>query len=375
VTGVRFETLREVRDFEALGGDWDSLVREMPRPSPFLLHGWLLAWWAEYHTYGDLAVEAAFDGDRLIGAIPVYVDKRYPLRVARFLGGPDTALADVLVDPAAGAEVVQGLAQRLIGGSQHLVTLAGIPLTSRLATVLRPAFTVVERFEAPVLDLSDGWEDAYRRKTNARRRNLHSRRRKQLAALGRLEVSLARTETALDEALTDAFRLHRLRWRGRADRSLFGDARGQAFHRAALRAVARQDVARIITLKLDGRPIAFHYYFVLDRIMYVHRLAFDPAFARFSPGLVNTLDALEAAAAEGVTRVEYLGGGERYKLELADSIEPLGEGIGLASNPVAAALVSVRTRLIELRSHLKRNPRVRRTYLRAVAIVRGRVSR
>jgi CelD/BcsL family acetyltransferase involved in cellulose biosynthesis len=142
-----------------------------------------------------------------------------------------------------------------------------------------------------------------------------------------------------------------------------------------LRAVAGQDVARILTLKLDGRPVAFHYYFILDRIMYVHRLAFDPAFARFSPGLVNTLDALEAAGAEGVTRVEYLGGGERYKLELADSIEPLGEGIGLASNAAAAALVSVRTRIIELRRQLKRNPRVRRGYLRAVAIVRGRGSR
>ena len=30
--------------------------------------------------------------------------------------------------------------------------------------------------------------------------------------------------------------------------------------------------------------------------MYVHRLAFDPAFARYSPGLVNTLDTIEAAA-------------------------------------------------------------------------------
>jgi CelD/BcsL family acetyltransferase involved in cellulose biosynthesis len=371
VTPVGFETLRGARDFEALGGDWDSLVRGMPRPSPFLLHGWLRAWWAEYHTYGDLAVEAAFDGDRLVGAIPVYVDKRLPLRVARFLGGPDTALADVLVDPEAGAEVVEGLAQRLIGGTQHLVTLAGMPLGSRLATALRPAFTVVERVEAPVLDLSAGWEEVYRRKTNARRRNLHGRRRKQLAALGKVEVELARSEAALDEALTDAFRLHRLRWRGRADRSLFGDRRGQDFHRAALRAIAGQDVARILTLKLDGRPIAFHYYFVLGKVMYVHRLAFDPAFARFSPGLVNTLDALEAAAAEGVTRVEYLGGGERYKLELSDSIDPLGEGIGLASNPLAAVLVSVRTRVIELRRQLKRNPHVRRAYLKAVAIGRG----
>jgi CelD/BcsL family acetyltransferase involved in cellulose biosynthesis len=368
---VRYETLRDLRDFAAVAPDWDRLVHAMPRPSPFLLHGWLLAWWSEYQRYGELAVEAAFDEEGLVGAIPVYVDTRYPIRVARFLGGPDTALADVLTDPRADAGLVDELAARLRDGSQHIVTLAGMPLESKLAAALQPTLKVVERVEAPVLDLSGGWEAAYRRKTNARRRNLHSRRRKQLAALGRLEIVLARTETELDRALTDAFQLHRLRWRGRADRSLFGDIRGQVFHRAALRAIAPQDVARILTLKLDGRPIAFHYYFVIGKTMCVHRLAFDPAFARFSPGLVNTLLAIEAAAAEGVTRVEYLGGGERYKLEFADGVEPLGEGIGLPSNLAAAALVKARTHAIQLRRQLKRNPRVRRFYLTAVGRARG----
>ena len=36
--------------------------------------------------------------------------------------------------------------------------------------------------------------------------------------------------------------------------------------------------------------------------MYVHRLGFDPAYARYSPGLVNTLDTIETAAAEGLER-------------------------------------------------------------------------
>jgi CelD/BcsL family acetyltransferase involved in cellulose biosynthesis len=368
---MRYETLRDSRDFAELAPDWDRLVRAMPRPSPFLLHGWLQAWWAEYRSFGELAVEGAFDEGRLVGAIPVYVDTRFPLRLVRFLGGSDTALADVLVAPDANARVVDELAARLRNGSQHMAALAGMPLESRLAAALQPSFTVVERVEAPVLDLSDGWEDAYRRKTNAKRRNLHNRRRKQLAALGELQVVLATNATELDDALTDAFRLHGLRWQGRADRSLFGDRRGQAFHRAALRAVAAQDVARILTLKLNGKAIAFHYYFVLGKTMYVHRLAFDPAFARFSPGLINTLDALEAAAGEGVTRVEYLGGGERYKLELADRVEPLGEGIGLASNTVATVLVTARTQVIRLRRQLKRNPRVRRAYLGVVGRVRG----
>ena len=142
---------------------------------------------------------------------------------------------------------------------------------------------------------------------------------------------MAREPDELAAALEDAFRLHALRWEGRPDGSGFATETGKRFQRAALRRLCEIDVARIVTTRLDGRAIAFHYWFALEGRMYVHRLAFDPALARCSPGLVNTLDAIAAAAGEGLTRVEFLGGGERYKLELADAPEPLMDGFAVAS--------------------------------------------
>ena len=64
------------------------------------------------------------------------------------------------------------------------------------------------------------------------------------------------------------------------------------FNRAALRGLAELDASRIVSLLVDGRTIAFSWYFVLGERVYLHRLAFDPAFARCSPGLVNALDSL-----------------------------------------------------------------------------------
>src|SRR5437899_952640 len=84
---------------------------------------------------------------------------------------------------------------------------------------------------------------------------------------------------------------------------------------SATAALAEMDIPRIVTLELDGRPIAFHYYLAFSGTMYVHRLAFDPELARLSPGLLTTLEALKVASEEGLGRVEYLGGDERYKLE------------------------------------------------------------
>ena len=40
-----FETLDSLEALESLAGEWDDLVRGMRRPSPFLLHGWVVEWW------------------------------------------------------------------------------------------------------------------------------------------------------------------------------------------------------------------------------------------------------------------------------------------------------------------------------------------
>jgi CelD/BcsL family acetyltransferase involved in cellulose biosynthesis len=127
-------------------------------------------------------------------------------------------------------------------------------------------------------------------------------------------------------------------------------------------ALADIDVPRIVTHKVDGRAIAFHYYFALQGRMYLHRVAFDPAFARFSPGLLNILDTLEIGAAEGLTHVEFLGGAERYKLELADRMEPLYLGLGLANSAVGGAVVAARTGWLRSRERLKRSAMARRIY-------------
>src|SRR5439155_20106749 len=154
---------------------------------------------------------------------------------------------------------------------------------------------------------------------------------RQLGELGELQFRVARTADELRPALEHAFTLHELRWAGRPDGSGFATPTGKRFHREAIVALAELDIPRIVTLELDSRPIAFHYYLAFCGTMYVHRLAFDPELARLSPGVLTTLEALRVAGDEGLRRVEYLGGDERYKLELSDRVEPLYQGLGMAA--------------------------------------------
>jgi CelD/BcsL family acetyltransferase involved in cellulose biosynthesis len=154
------ETVSSGDDFERLAGEWDELVRAMPRPSPFLLHGWLAEWWRHYGAGAQLAVHIARHDGRLVGALPLVVRRRSGVRVATFMGGRQSVLPDVLLAPGADGDVSKQLARALVDGACDVVDLHGLPAESRIAAALGPRLDVMERIEAPVLDLTGGWAPA-----------------------------------------------------------------------------------------------------------------------------------------------------------------------------------------------------------------------
>jgi CelD/BcsL family acetyltransferase involved in cellulose biosynthesis len=372
---LRFETITSEREFARLDGDWNRLVRAMPRPSPFLLHGWLLEWLRHYGDGCSLVVQAAFRGEELVGALPLVGFTRRGLRVLTFAGARQSALADALIADGEGPQLVEALVDRVRASEHDYADLFGLSDAGLLAG-LRGArgLRLFQRVEAPVLDLSEDWEATYRAKTTSKKRSHHRHRRRQLAELGTVETSVARTFAELEPALEEAFRLHALRWQNRPDGSGFVTSTGKRFNRAALAAIAELDAARIVSLKVDGRTIAFNWYFLLERRAYLHRMAFDPDFGRCSPGLVNALDTFEAAAEEGAHRFEFLGGAERYKVEFADRFEPLFLGLGLPGSAVGRCLVAARTRALRLRERGKQSELIRGIYY-GTASARRRLTR
>src|SRR5439155_6317242 len=99
-------------EFASLQPAWDDLVRAMGRPSPFLLHGWLSAWCRHHVSEGELRIHVVRQGETLLGAFPLYVSRRRGLRVAQFLGGSQSALADLLLSEQAGPDVASTLVEQ-----------------------------------------------------------------------------------------------------------------------------------------------------------------------------------------------------------------------------------------------------------------------
>lgn len=65
---------------------------------------------------------------------------------------------------------------------------------------------------------------------------------------------------------------------------------------------------------------------------------YDAAYGRFSPGSLMTLETLRAAAAQGISRVDFGPGEEAYKHDFADPAEPVFEGVIHARPAMALGL-------------------------------------
>jgi CelD/BcsL family acetyltransferase involved in cellulose biosynthesis len=328
---LRVELLSTEAELAALAPAWDELVAAMPRPSPFMLNAWLVEWWRHFGRGGRMAVRAAFRGDRLVAGLPLCVRPQRGLRTLEFVGGTKAALADLIVRPGERDSIAAAVAEAGYGSDHDFANVFGLPAESCLART--PAWgdlRLIERLEAPVLDLSDGWDAVYERKFSAKARQERRRHLRQLERLGSLEISVAQAPDELGAALDDAVRLYALRWRGRREGSGLLSAAGAGFYRSALLRLAEQDVPRIVTLRMNGRPVAANVYLRLSHTLYGLMMAFDPAFARYSPGSEALCSALEAAAGEGVTRAELLGAASGYKQRFTDRLEPVYQGIGLA---------------------------------------------
>lgn len=369
---VRIETITRLKDFARLSGSWDELVRSMRRPSPFLLHDWLLEWWLHYGAKRALAVHVARRGDELVGALPMCRVRRFGLRVTEFIGGTGATLADLLLAPGEDPDTAAALAARITKVSVDYADVFGMPRGSRLEAALPPgSLLFMERQEAPVLDLRAGWEAVYTGKLSSKARSERRRHRRRLEELGDVEISIARTPEELAPALDEAVRLHALRWKGRRETSGFSKPIGSAFRKAALLRLARQDIPRLVMLRLDGQAVAFVINLMYERTSYGVTMGFDPEFAAYRPGRETLLCSLEAAADEGAERVEFLGADAPYKRTFADRYEPVHEGIGLASTLRGRAAVEALTRGIRLRRTLKRSQTARRIYYRVPRLGRS----
>jgi CelD/BcsL family acetyltransferase involved in cellulose biosynthesis len=366
---LRTELVHGLPAFERLAPGWDDLVLAMARPSPFLLHDLCATWWSRPESSEVPLIAVARRGDRLVAALPLEVRRVAGIRVACFPGGHNSALADMLVDPAEPAATAGALLASLADAPYDVAWLYGLPGGSRLAGAAGD-LKLSLRVEAPVLEMPEGFDEVVRTRVHRDHRRTRQKRLRQLAVAGSVEFTVARSADELTRDLPDAFELFARRRESLPDDSGFATPEGRRDYLALARRLGPRGHMRLLTLRLDGRPIAFQLYYMLGPTCVLSMVAFEPEFARFSPGKLAFYEANSQGAAEGAHRVELLGRLDDYKRELQPELAPLFEGVGLARGVRGRAARAALWLAVDGRRRASSSQALRRIYVGGLAPIR-----
>lgn len=334
----------EVADsIEELEPEWSALA--LAARNLFGTPEWMRAWQECLGSPNGLRlVSARDDGGRLLGVVPLVVDRRGPLRIARFAGHGVGDILGPVVDPS-----VPGLARAVLDEAlERCVSdwdvFVGERMRESAGWGADWGDTVVRTEANPTIDLTE-WPDWEAFVSSRSKKLRHQIRRDQrlLAKEHGMIIHRVAADDELRPALDKLFRLHALRF---GQESSF--VPHVAFHRRFAAIALDRGWLRLWTLEVDGSPVASRYDFSYGNAYYAYNAGRDPTWARGSVGLVLRAHTMEAAFLEGLADYRFLRGDEPYKKRFGTTDDRL-VSIVRARSWLGRRTISVGLRLSELR--------------------------
>ena len=129
-------------------------------------------------------------------------------------------------------------------------------------------------------------------------------RERSLRKVGSLMIETFRSATEILPQLDEFFEQHMRRWS--KTRSLFQDTQRREFYRSVTRHPSASGAIRFTTVRLDDRMIASHFGFCYDGRFLYYKPAFEPDFARFSPGVLLVERLLRIAVEDNAREFDFL---------------------------------------------------------------------
>jgi CelD/BcsL family acetyltransferase involved in cellulose biosynthesis len=354
-TGVVVDVIDDEAGFTALRAGWNALVDEMDPPSPFNSWEWAHAWWTHLRPEPRgssrclLRILTFREGDRLVGLAPFYTR---PLGYRRLSA---TVFLPLGWEPGKGWSVTEQLEflfpehrrDRLIAALSDwfgetrfsVAAVPGLRDTDALSPWIR-GHTVARGRKTEYLyrGLGATWDEFTRSLNKSLRDNVKYYPNLLRRAGHTMAFTSAGSPREVIEYLPMLFDLHRARARAPMrvrHQDYFAQPQRRAFFRSVCPALAALGRLRIGVLWLENLDTLFLYY-----------SGYEPAWSRFSVGLIATLESLRSSMIErGVRRIEFLAGGGQFK-ERWDPERRFRYNLTLAAHPTVfrsvLALSSIR---------------------------------
>ncbi|GGE82209.1 GNAT family N-acetyltransferase [Sphingomonas prati] len=352
----------DAAQMSALMADWAALVPHAAEPNAFA-EPWFAAASAHLPGANDIRLLVVRQGRVLIGLLPVCIARHYgrlpvahvqnALHYHSFLGTP---LVRAGLEALFWGAILDQLDEaRWARGLFHLTAIpADGPvhrgLVAAAATRGRPC-DIVHRHDRALLQSTLGPAAYYEHTVRKKKRKEIKRLEQRLAEAGTVATRHFAVGDDLD-AWTDAFlTLEASGWKGTAGSALASRPETAAFFRAALRGAHEAGRLDLLRIDLDGAPVAMLVNFLTAPGSFSFKIAFDEAYARFSPGVliqIANLDILDhtdiawmdSCAVENHSMINSLWGERRTLVRLTVPLAGPRRGLTFTLSRLAERLAA-----------------------------------
>lgn len=195
--------------------------------------------------------------------------------------------------------------------------------------------------QSPIIDLSNGY-DAYvkdrRRAGSAQITKTLQKRRKLEREFGALRFEFHSADRAILNSLT-RWKSKQYKQSGRVDHFSFSRVVDIV---KKIHSIQGGSFAGVLSvLYAADQPIAVHMGMRSKTVWHYWFAAYDPAFAKYSPGMVLLLEMAKCASSLGIRTIDMGKGAEPYKQRVKNGAIPIAEGV-VAVSPSLTAVRSLR---------------------------------
>ncbi|GAB3100019.1 GNAT family N-acetyltransferase [Aestuariicella hydrocarbonica] len=205
-------------------------------------------------------------------------------------------------------------------GTWDLINLSPMPEETvvnwqKIATQLNKAsfhyYVTKNMFEDEIKDFS-----SYMKARPSRLKNTIKRKTKKLTSLGDWHIDIITNLEDLPQALTSYHQVYNQSWKKSEPYPDFIDGLAQLG--------AEQNWLRLGILYIENRAVAVQFWLVERNTAYIYKLAYAREYKDYSPGTILTHRLMEhVITRDGVTKVDFLTGGEAFKLDWMTSFRNL----------------------------------------------------
>ncbi|HEY0800777.1 MAG TPA: GNAT family N-acetyltransferase [Steroidobacteraceae bacterium] len=349
--GLAVEVATTVGELQALGRDYDRLLRATGNTLPFALHEWHVAWCNQFLESGkDMHTQPMFhiarnSAGQCVAIVPLILTRRAvgPMVLGTLdLLGADPALTEIrtsLIEPGYEARAAAAI-QKHLNAVRDVDWLNWGVVSDAHAAALCTGADI--KFQQPlldyVLDLPSTWESLRANlKRNVRESIRHcynSLKREGLSC----ELRVAQDPAAVKEALERFFTLHALRAAlpgAVPHRNHFVTARSRRFLHEVCARLAIRGVVRVFQLIVRGEIVAVRIGFAIGDSLYMYYSGFDPRWSKYSVMTTTLVEIIKYAIALGIKTINLSPGKDEAKTRWGPREIALKRAVQLAPSPLS----------------------------------------